>query len=101
MVRFILNCGHMKYIGQSERNSLGFLSVSDRIEQLRLNNLFKVRNCLNPDYLSEGLDHVSNIYKVNTWSSAQNYFVQQVRVIALNTFSNKGSKDWNGLPEQI
>ena len=60
-----------------------------------------MRNCLNPDYLSEGFDHVSNIHKVNTRSSAHNYFVQHVRGIASDTFSNKGIKDWNGLPEQI
>ena len=70
----------------------GFLLFKWLYRTIHLNHVFKVCNSLNPDYLTESFDHVSNIHKVSTRSSAHNYILQKVRGIASDTLSDKGIK---------
>ena len=42
IVRFILDRGPRFHIGQAELDSVGFLSVEDRVQQLKLNLVFKI-----------------------------------------------------------
>ena len=53
MVRFILNLQARAHIGQTELNTLNLLSISDRVTQLRLNQVFKIRKGTSPLYLKE------------------------------------------------
>ena len=87
----------MRHIGQSERNMLGFLAVKDRIEQLRLNHVHKVRQV---QFICQKVSKKSRWF-IKTRSSINNYFVPQVKGTEADTFFYKGLRDWNNLPENI
>merc|ERR1712121_122730 len=53
MIRFILRLDNRAHIGNDELIRAGFLSVSDRIKQLKLGHVFKIWNKTCPSYLSE------------------------------------------------
>ncbi len=101
IVRYILNYGHREHVGQLQRNMLGFLNVHDRVKQLRLNHVFKVRNGLSPCYLHEGFVKVSFMHKFKTRSSVNNFYVPQVKGVESETFYMRGIKDWNSLHERV
>ena len=101
IVRFILNLGPREHIGQIELNSLGFLNVNDRVEQLRLNQVYKIYHKSSPVYLTSGFELLVNAHKVRTRASAKNFFVQQLKGSESNTFYARGINDWNNLPKHV
>ena len=54
IARYILNYNHREHIGRTELSSISFINIKDRVEQLRLNHVFKVRQGTSPKYLFEG-----------------------------------------------
>ena len=101
IVRYILNFNHREHVGQTELDSLKFLNVSDRVEQLRLNHVFKIRQGLSPVYLSEGFIQISNSHRFQTRSSTANFFVPQVKGVESDAFYVIGIKNWNSLSTEI
>ena len=101
IVRFVLNLGPREHIGQLELNSLGFLNVNDRVEQLRLNQVYKIYHNSSPVYLTSGFELLANAHKVRTRASAKNFYVQQLKGSESNTFHARGINDWNNLPEHV
>ena len=78
MVRFILKLDSRAHIGNDELVNAGFLSVVDRVKQLKLGHVFKIKNKSCPIYLRENflkLDentHRSkNLHKVRLYSALQ------------------------------
>ena len=53
MIRFILRLDNRGHIGNDELIRAGFLSVSDRIKQLKLGHVFKIWNKTCLSYLTE------------------------------------------------
>ena len=74
IARYILNYNHREHIGQTDLSSTNFINVSDRVEQLRLNHVFKIRHGTSPRYLLEGFRRISNIHGLQTRSSSNNFF---------------------------
>ena len=101
IVRFILNLGPREHIGQVELNTLGFLNVHDRVEQLRLNQVYKICNKTSPGYLTSGFELLANTHNLQTRASAQNFFVPQLKGAVSETFYARGINDWNNLPEHV
>jgi hypothetical protein len=59
IVRFILNLGPRTHIGQEELDRVGFLSVKDRVQQLKLSLVFKNFHGTSPDYLKSNFTRTS------------------------------------------
>ena len=90
IVRYILNFNHREHVGQTRLDSLKFLNVSDRVEQLRLNHVFKIRQGLSPVYLSEGFIQLSNSHRFQTRSSTANFFVHRSKMHFMLLVSKTG-----------
>ena len=56
IVRFVLKLPPRSHIGQTQLDALHYLNVSDRVSQLRLNHVYKIRNGTSPSYLKDHLD---------------------------------------------
>ena len=59
MVRFILRLDNRAHIGNDELIRAGFLSVSDRIKQLKLGHVYKIWNKTCPSYLTENFSRLN------------------------------------------
>ena len=102
MVRFILKLQARSHIGQTHLNDLNLLNVHDRISQLRLNHVFKIRTETSPVYLTEHFSQVNNIHRFRTRSNVHsNYFVPHVNSVSKTTFYFTAIQDWNSLPAYI
>ena len=102
MIRFILNLDNRAHIGNQERNKTGFLKVSDRVKQLKLGHVFKIKNKSCPKYMSTNFQLKSENETGNTTrSTAHDFFPRRVAGQGTNTFFYTGIKDWNALPDHI
>ena len=99
MIRFILKLDNRTHIGNNELVNAGFLNVSDRIKQLKLGHVFKIRNKTCPIYLTENFTKLNeNTHRSETRSKAYNFEVPR---ISTNTFAYSAIKDWNSLSNPI
>ena len=99
MIRFILKLDNRKHIGNNELEKAGFLNVSDRVKQLQLGHVFKIKNKTCPSYLAENFIKLNeNTHRRETRSKAYNF---QVPRISTNTFAYCAIKEWNVLENSI
>ena len=99
MIRFILKLDNRAHIGNDELIRAGFLSVSDRIKQLKLGHVFKIWNKTCPSYLTENFSRLNeNTDRSETRSYAYNF---QVPRISTTTFAYTAIKEWNYLSNKI
>ena len=99
MVRFILKLDSRAHIGNDELVNAGFLSVVDRVKQLKLGHVFKIKNKSCPIYLRENFSKLDeNAHRRETRSKAYNFQVPRVNT---NTFAYSAIKDWNSLSNPI
>ena len=99
MVRFILKLDSRAHIGNDELVRAGFLSVVDRVKQLKLGHVFKIKNKSCPIYLRENFSKLDeNAHRRETRSKAYNFQVPRVNT---NTFAYSAIKDWNSLSNPI
>ena len=56
MIRFILNLHSRHHIGFKELKEAGFLKVSERVKQLKLGHIFKIKNKTCPSYMNTNFD---------------------------------------------
>ncbi len=77
--------------------SLNWMIIKDRADFHRLCLMYKYTNCLTPEYLSDKLTTVSNIYNHNTRSSSYNDIatVKPKNNQQMRTFKYIGAKYWN------
>ena len=101
VVRFVLNLGPRSHIGQRERDRVGFLSVKDRVIQMKMNNVFKIFQGTAPDYLNSNFTRISSIHKYSTRGSSVNFIVPKVKGQAYDTFYFTAIHHWNLLPKSI
>ena len=84
MIRFILSLENRSHIGNVELVDAGFLSVPDRVKQLQLGHVFKIKNKTSPKYLTENFVKLNeNSNRIETRAKAYNF---QVPRISTNTF---------------
>merc|ERR1711989_75505 len=86
-------------IGNDMLVKAGFLSVVDRIKQLKLGHVFKIKNKNCPTYLRENfLKLDENTHRRKTRSKAYNFQVPRVNT---NTFAYSAIKYCNSLSNPI
>merc|ERR1711872_964237 len=79
MIRFILKLESRAHIGNDELVKAGFLSVVDRVKQLKLGHVFKIKNKSCPIYLREYfLKLDENTLRRETRSKVYNFQVSRV-----------------------
>ena len=101
MVRFLLNLDPRSHIGSIELAEVGMLNVEQRVNQLKLNHIFKIFNNTSPSYLSQNFTRVSSFHNYSTRSSNYNFVVPRVQGIGTNTFYYSAIKLWNDMPNNI
>ena len=61
VIRFILNLDNRAHIGNEELIKAGFLNVTDRVKQLKLGHVFKIKSKTSPYYLSTNFQRINEI----------------------------------------
>ena len=85
MIKYILKLDNRAHIGNDELIRAGFLSVSDRIKQLKLSHVFKIWNKTCPSHLTENFSRLNeNTDRSETRSYSSNF---QVTRLSTTTFA--------------
>ena len=99
IMRFILNLDNRAHIGNKELVKAGFLNVADRVKQLKLGHVFKIKSKTSPEYLSTNFHRLNeNENGIVTRATANNFFKPR---ICTNTFAYSAICEWNELPNHI
>ena len=99
ITRFILNYDSRAHVGHKELAKAGFLNVSDRVKQLKLGHVFKIKNKTSPYYLSTNFQRLNEIEnRPVTRGTANNFFRPR---ICTDTFTYSAIREWNELPSKI
>ena len=102
MIRFILNLHSRHHIGFKELKEAGFLKVSERVKQLKLGHIFKIKNKTCPSYMKTNFELLNeNPERTKTRSYMFNFFLPCTGSQAMKTFFYTGINDWNALPNSI
>ena len=78
-----------------------WLPVNNRVDQLKLNHVFKVLHDTGPVYLKEGFVLNSELHNHYTRGSELTFFKPQVSTQGLKTFTFTAILAWNSLPLYI
>ena len=99
MIRFIFNLDNRAHIGNKEIVKAGFLNVIDRVKQLKLGHVFKIKSKTSPYYLSTNFQRLNeNENAIVTRATAHNFYKPR---ICTNTFTYSAITEWNDLPNNI
>ena len=102
MIRFILKLDSRHHIGYEELKESGFLRVSERVKQLKLGHIFKIRNKTCPNYMNTNFKLLNeNVNRSSTRSYQYNFFLPSTGSQGTKTFFYTGINDWNSLPNNI
>ena len=102
IIRYILNLGNRAHIGVIERERVNMFPVSDRVIQLKLNHMFKVKNGQCPEYMKENFSLIGETdSRIGTRATRNNFFLPRVTGQAIHTFYFSAVKEWNRLPNSI
>ena len=89
VVRFILGLYHRKSITYIEFEKLGFLKISNRVKQLRLNHVYNIFNNKCPDYMHKNFPKKLSSHSHSTRSSSMNYNMPSIRLELVTRVSQK------------
>ena len=109
LIRLLLGLGPMTHLYAAHFDSIGWLRVEDRVNQLKMGITFKIVNSalpsmsLVPSYLVEYLQKVSNSHRHNTRGSVNNDLVPPIwrTNIGKSTFRSTATQLWNALPPSL
>ena len=100
--RFILGLDNRTSIRNKELAKTGCLNVSDRVKQLKLGHVHKIKNKTCPKYMTEHFLLLSDINnRPVTRATANDFFPPRVCNNSTNTFYYTGISDWNALPPKV
>merc|ERR1711874_804384 len=98
-MRFILNLNSRTHIGNQELEKAGCLKVPDRVKQLKLGHVFRIKNKICPQYLLANFQLLNeNENRIRTRAKANNFYKPRM---CINTFTYSAIDDWNSLPNNI
>ena len=99
VARFVLNKHHRSHIGLAEFQSLGWLPVNHRVQQLKLIQVFKITHDLSPLYLNHDFQSVSQMHSYSTRRQVSNAFwVPHSGAAIQASFYRTAIIAWNNLP---
>ena len=102
MVRFTLNLKRRDSVWNKEFSKVDALNVSDRVKQLKMNHVFKIRNQTSPSYMLSHFNRLNvNSNRMTTRASATDFFVPRVSGQGANTFFFTAIKEWNSLSTEL
>ena len=98
-MRFILNLDSRAHIGNQELEKAGCLKVPDRVKQLKLGHVFRIKNKICPNYLLANFQLLNdNENRIRTRANANNFYKPRM---CINTFTYSAIDDWNSLPNNV
>ena len=99
IIRFILGLDNRSHIGNDELNNAGFLKVPDRVKQLMLGHVFKIKNKTSPEYLQTHFLRLKDMENRNrTRATEYDFYTPKINSHSASTFFYTAIKDWNALP---
>ena len=99
VIRFILNLDNRAHIGNQELEKDGFLQVPDRVKQLKLGHVFRIKAKTCPQYLSANFQQLNeNDNRMTTRAKANNFYKPRM---CTNTFAYSAIDEWNSLPNNV
>ena len=102
IIRFISDLDSRAHIGNQELAKAGYLSVPDRVKQLKLGHVFKIRNGTSPYYMNAHFQKLNEIdNRIVTRATAYNFYTPRACNQGTNTFFYTSIKDWNELPSGV
>ena len=102
IIRFVLNMDSKAHVGSEVFKSLGWLSVSKRVDQIILNHVFKVKSGQSPDYMVEQIIPASSIYSYgNRFRETGCFSIPKVKCFGKKSFGYNWCVLWNELPGDI
>merc|ERR1712121_471861 len=102
IVGFTLNLRRMDSVRDEELLKIDAPNVSDREKQLKMNNVFKIRNQTCPVYMLSNFNRLNaNNNKMTARASATDFFVPRVGGQGANTFFFTAIKDCNSLSTDL
>ena len=102
IIRFISDLDNRAHIGNQELAKAGYLSVPDRVKQLKLGHVFKIRNGTSPYYMNAHFQKLNEIdNRIVTRATAYNFYTPRACNQGTNTFFYSSIKDWNKLPSSV
>ena len=102
MIRFISDLDSRAHIGNQELAKAGYLSVPDRVKQLKLGHVFKIRNGTSPYYMTAHFQKLNEIdNRIVTRATVYNFYTPRACNQGTNTFFYTSIKDWNELPNNV
>merc|ERR1712215_139134 len=102
VVRFILNLRRRDSVRNKELRKVDMLSVPDRVKQLKMNHVFKIKKQTCSPYMLSNFNRLNaNNTRMATRSSAMDFFVPRVHGQGANTFFFTAFKEWNSLSTDL
>ena len=99
MIKFILNIVNRDHIGNQELENARFLKVTDRVKQLKLGHVFKIKKKTCPYYLAINFQNLNdNENRILTRAKANNFYKPR---ICTKTFVYTAIDDSNALPNNM
>merc|ERR1712121_141299 len=99
VIRFILNLDNRVHIGNQELETAGFLQDPDRVKQLKLGHVFRIKSKTCPQYLSANFQQLTeNDNRMTTRAKAHNFYKPRM---CTNTFAYSAIDEWNSLPNNV
>ena len=87
IVRFTLNLRRRDSVRIKELLKIDALNVADRVKQLKMNHVFKIKNQTSPSYMLSNFSRLNaNNNRMTTRASATDFFVPRVSGQGANTF---------------
>ena len=102
IIRFISDLDSRAHVGNHELAKAGFLSVPDRVKQLKLGHVFKIRNGNSPYYMTAHFQKLNEIEnRIVTTATAYNFCTPRAYNQGTNTLLYNGIRNWNDLPNNL
>ena len=102
IIRFILNMKCRDSIRNKELLKAGYLDVSNRVKQMKMNHVFKIKNQTCPPYMRSNFNRLNeNTNRMTTRGSALNFFLPRVCGQGSSTFFFTAIKEWNALSTNL
>ena len=99
VIRYLLNLGPRTHLGPNEFNKVNMVPVELRVEQLKLNHMFKIINHQAPNYLDIALMRDQHSLRTRTHQHA--VVIPHIKHTGASSFVYTASKLWNSLPSNI
>jgi hypothetical protein len=101
VVRFICGYDYRTSLKVSDFCKIGWLTIENRVKQLRLNHVHNIFNNNCPSYLHNNFSLVSKTHSYSCRHSVDSFHVPLVDSFTSTSFYYQAICDWNSLPNNI